>query len=182
MVQLQESLSCHFVDHYGIGLGFYSMGRFDQKKTTRLHLDGGPSCSFLLLGYEPSLVTSRFLVADYSRCAYELELFPRQFLDQQNPMLTEAGREAIKPWTEEVPGWDDAIPRLVVINNSSLNQGDSLPGLGVLHGAEILHIPSPATPRIINSTMIVPTTASPPGQSQAVITFLETTQISGQIL
>lgn len=44
MVKLKKSLFCHFEHHYGISLGFYSMGRFDQKKTTRLHLDAGPSC------------------------------------------------------------------------------------------------------------------------------------------
>ena len=182
MVRLQQSLSHHFQRLYGIGLGFYSMGRFDQRKTTRLHLDGGPACSFLLLGYEPSLVASRFLTADHSRCAYHLGLSPRQFLDQQNPMLTDSGRAAIKPWTKEVSGWDDATPRIVVINNSSLSHCDPLPGLGILHGAEILHIPSPVTPRIINSTMIVPTTTSLPAQEGAIKTFLETTHISGLIL
>lgn len=78
MAWLREELSGLFQAAYGQGL---SLGRFDQKKTTRLHLDGGPACSFLMLGYEPSRVTSRFLISDYSRCATDLGLSPREFLE-----------------------------------------------------------------------------------------------------
>jgi len=182
MVELKEALSRTFQCSYDSPLGYYSLGRFDQKKTTRLHLDGGPSCSFLMLGYEPSAVTSRFLVSDYSRCAADLGLSPREFLDLRNPMFTEEGREALQAYTQELSGWDDARTRIVILNNSSLPVSSPLPGLGILHGAEVLDIPSPGTPRIINSTMFVPQPEAPTETEEALKTFLETEAISGQIL
>ena len=85
MVNLKQELSLLFKQSYGEELAYYSLGRFDQKKTTRLHLDGAPACSFLMLGYEPSLVKSRFLIADYATCAQELTLTPRQFFGPEKP-------------------------------------------------------------------------------------------------
>lgn len=182
MVWLREELSALFQTAYGQSLAYYSLGRFDQKKTTRLHLDGGPACSFLMLGYEPSTVTSRFLISDYSCCAVDLGLSPRDFLELRNPMFTEEGREALQAYTQEVPGWDDAQTRIVILNNSSLPASSPLPGLGILHGAEVLNIPSSGTPRIINSTMFVTQPEAPTETDEALKTFLETDAISGQIL
>src|SRR5437762_2932958 len=40
------------------------LGRFDQQVSSKLHRDGAPAASLLLLGYEPTTVRSRLLVAD----------------------------------------------------------------------------------------------------------------------
>ena len=182
MAWLKEQLSNIFQTDHGQTLAYYSLGRFDQKKTTRLHLDGGPTCSFLMLGYEPSAVTSRFLISDYSRCAADLGLSPHEFLEHQNPMFTQEGREALQPYTQALPRWHDGQNRIVILNNSSLPASSPLPGLGILHGAEVLNIPSPGTPRIINSTLFVPQPEAPAETAEALKTFLETDAISGQIL
>lgn len=97
-------------------------------------------------------------------------------------MFTEEGREALQSYTQELPGWDDARTRIVILNNSSLPVASPLPGLGILHGAEVLNIPSCGTPRIINSTMFVPQPEAPAETDEALKTFLETDTISGQIL
>src|SRR6478735_105997 len=47
------------------------LGRFDQQVSSKFHRDGAPTASFLLLGYEPSTVRSRILIADSSRAAAE---------------------------------------------------------------------------------------------------------------
>lgn len=182
MVSLKESLSRLFQSSFGPALEYYSLGRFDQKKTTRLHLDGGPTCSFLMLGYEPSEVRSRFLIGDFSQCAASLGVTPSQFLENRNPMLTSEGREALKPWTLEIEDWDERQSRIVIINNGSLNPGNPLPGLGVLHGAEVLDVPHPETPRIINSTMFVVASEAVTDARDAIQTFMQTDEISGSIL
>lgn len=182
MVSLKKSLSRLFQSSFGPALEYYSLGRFDQKKTTRLHLDGGPTCSFLMLGYEPSKVRSRLLIGDFSQCAASLGVTPTEFLEQHNPMLTSEGREALKPWTLEIEDWNDCRSRIVIINNGSLKPGHPLPGLGVLHGAEIIDVPYAEAPRIINSTMFVTAPEVPADVNEAIQTFMRTDQISGLIL
>ncbi|WP_156345023.1 hypothetical protein [Verrucomicrobium spinosum] len=66
---MKEALSRLYGQQFGEPLEYVSMGRFDQQNTTRLHLDGAPARSFLMLGYEPTSVRSEFCIADYSRCA-----------------------------------------------------------------------------------------------------------------
>jgi len=184
MVKLKEQLSAWFQQQTGSRLHYYSMGRFDQKKTTRLHLDGGPACSFLMLGYEPSPVTSQFLIADFSRGAAQEGLSPQAFLESRNPMIDPEGRQVLEPFTAPIPSWDDLTTRIVLINNSSESTllPCPFPALGVLHGADILSVPEPGSPRIINSTMLVPELEMPAENAQAVSTFLSTRSISGSIL
>ncbi|MBB5036676.1 hypothetical protein [Prosthecobacter dejongeii] len=97
-------------------------------------------------------------------------------------MFTQKGREALQPYTQALPEWDDGQNRIVIVNNSSLPASSPLPGLGILHGAEVLNIPSPGTPRIINSTLFVPQPEAPTETNEALKTFLATDAISGQIL
>ncbi len=78
-------------------------------------------------------------------------------------------------------GWDDSKPRIVIINNGSLPPSSPLPGLGVLHGAVIDHVPEGDCSRIINSTMFVPKTLSSES-IESLETFLFTELISGPIL
>lgn len=182
MANLKQQLSLLFKQSYGEELAYYSLGRFDQKKTTRLHLDGAPACSFLMLGYEPSLVKSRFLIADYATCAQEQTLTPRQFLDQKNPMFNETGQSNLKAYTQIINEWDDSESRVVIINNGSLPSGQPWPGFGVLHGADILHVPDAKTPRIINSILFAPKSETFTESELALNTFLHTDSISGQIL
>lgn len=181
MVSLKEALSDYFEKRWGQVLGYYSLCRFDQKKTTRLHLDGGPSCSFLMLGYEPSQVISRFQIADFSRLADDEGTTPREFLDLRNPMFNEEARLALQPHTFEIADWDDSKPRIVIINNGSLPPSSPLPALGVLHGAVIDRVPEEASARIINSTMFVPQSVSS-APAESIETFLSTKLISGAIL
>lgn len=50
----------HLIDriHHdlGISMDYFSLARVDQKNTTKIHLDGAPPKSILILGYEPSII------------------------------------------------------------------------------------------------------------------------------
>jgi hypothetical protein len=180
MVQLKEALSCLYNEQHQEPLCYLSLGRFDQQTTTKLHLDGAPIRSFLMLGYEATQVPSELLIADYSRCADESGLTPANFLAEHNPMFG-PGFDRLVPYTTRISQWQEDRPRIVIINNSSESIKDT-PGamLGVLHGAVIPH-PSPGLQRVINSTMIAPARFATHDISAATSEFLTTAKISGSI-
>lgn len=133
--------------------GIRSLGRFDQQETTKFHLDGAPERSLLVLGYEPSRVESRLFLADFARAAFDLQITPRQFLEDFNPMYRR-GEEALSRYATELPRQPQGRARIVLINNSSLPfDGPSINPLGVLHKA-IIVAPDPAERRIVNSMML----------------------------
>jgi hypothetical protein len=153
MVRLAERLSEVAVRRVGYRFGVRAVARFDQQVTTKFHLDGGPDRSALVLGYEPSLVRSRLLLADYSRAAFDRSITPEDFLRDHNPMYW-AGEDALAPYVTELPAPAAGHSRIVVVNNSSLPFTPARANpLGVLHKAEIVD-PNPAERRVVNSILI----------------------------
>ncbi len=63
MVALKNSLHARLMSERGIALHYQWLGRFDQQETTKFHRDNAAAQSFLMLGYEPSLVTNRLILA-----------------------------------------------------------------------------------------------------------------------
>jgi hypothetical protein len=154
MVALKERLSEIALGRSGKPFVYRSMARFDQQVTTKLHLDGAPPESMLMLGYEASKVQSRLFLADYTRAAFDLGILPQQFLDDFNPMFKK-GQEYLGRYTTELPQTAESHSRLVLINNSSspFTEARTNP-LGVMHKAVIV-TPDESEQRIINSTMLV---------------------------
>jgi hypothetical protein len=153
MVDLKEQLSAVAVRQGGRAFVFRSMGRFDQQETTKFHLDGAPSQSLLMLGYEPSRVRSRLFLADYTRAAFDLGISPQQFLQDYNPMYRR-GEELLDRYVTELPQPVDGHSRILLINNSSLPFTEARTNpLGVMHKA-ILVTPNETERRIVNSTML----------------------------
>ncbi len=154
MVDLKERLS-----EIGVRRGrrpflFRSMGRFNQQETTKLHLDGAPNQSMLMLGYEPSKIRSRLFLADYCRAAFDQGITPQQFLQDFNPMYRK-GEELLARYVTELPQQDESHARILLINNSSLPfTEDRTNPLGVMHKAEIVN-PTASERKIVNSTMLV---------------------------
>ncbi len=179
MVELKEQLSLLFERKWGERLQYLSLGRFDQQTTTKLHLDGGPDRSVLMLGYEPSEVASELLIADYSACAGRMGLTPRQFLEQHNPMFP-AGDTLLSADTLHLLEWAQDRCRIVVINNSSVPSDHPQFTAGVMHGARIA-CPDKTKSRVINSTMIAPGADEPWRTAGSVHEFLTTDSISGTI-
>jgi hypothetical protein len=154
MVALKERFSEIAIRGGGKPMLFRSMGRFDQQETTKFHLDGGPAESMLILGYEPSKIQSRLLLADYTHAAFDLGITPAKFLQDFNPMYKN-GEEILGPYTTELPQPDQSHSRILLVNNSSLpfNEARMHP-LGVMHKA-IIVTPNKSERRIVNSTMLV---------------------------
>lgn len=154
MLGLKDGLDAELARRGGGRFAYRSLGRFDQQATTRLHRDGAPDRSLLMLGYEASAVRSRLVMADLARCARDQALTPRQLLDDFNPMYRK-GEELLAPYVTELAPPADGHARIVLVNNSALpfEPGADHP-LGVLHGAEI-PAPDPSRPRVINSIMLM---------------------------
>lgn len=179
MVALKQALSACYAARWGEPLEYLSLGRFDQQTTTKLHLDGAPEVSLLMLGYEPTSVRSELQIADYSRCAHDLGLTPAEFLQQHNPMFV-AGQELLEPYTTRLADWHKQRPRIVLINNSHAAISSLRHSAGVMHGASILR-PDPNASRIINSTMIAPASCLLEDAAAKQAEFLTTELISGVI-
>jgi hypothetical protein len=180
MVELKESLSELHETSWGEPLEYLSLGRFDQQTTTRLHLDGAPESSFLMLGYEPTAVSSEFQIADFTRCAHDLGLSPADFLRLHNPMFG-SGQEKLSGYITTLSAWHEDRPRIVIINNSCAALGTHGVTAGVLHGAMIPE-PDSRNSRVINSTMMAPARFVAGNPAMQVKEFLSTDKISGQIL
>lgn len=155
---------------------YRSLGRFDQQETTRFHRDGAPERSLLMLGYEPSDVRSRLSLADYARCAFDLGIEPRRFLDEFNPMYRK-GEEVLARYVTELPQPADGHSRILLINNSCLPYTDARSNpQGVLHRAEILD-PDETKRRIVNSIMLAADGPEEVGEDQ-LRAFVATDEIS----
>jgi hypothetical protein len=162
MVVLADRLAEVGRGRVGYGFGVRAVARFDQQVTTKFHLDGGPDRSALVLGYEPSRVRSRLLLADYSRAAFDRGLTPQDFLREHNPMYR-AGEDALAPYVTELPAPEAGRARVVVVNNSSLPFAPARTNpLGVLHKAEILN-PDAAERRVVNSILLAADPGEVPG-------------------
>lgn len=176
MVALKERLSEISVGRGGKPFVYKSLGRFDQQVTTKFHLDGAPEQSMLMLGYEPSQVRSRVLLADYGRAAFEMAITPKDFLRDFNPMYQE-GEELLRPYATELPPPEDGHCRILLINNSSLPFTEERSNsLGVMHQA-IIVTPDDSLPRIVNSTMLACETSAD-ADRRAVADFIATDRIS----
>lgn len=180
MTVLKERLSDLHAMKWGEALEYLSLGRFDQQNSTKLHLDGAPVRSFLMLGYEPTKVRSEFQIADFSRRACDMGLSPAEFMSQHNPMFS-AGAELLRNYVSKITNWHEDCHRIVIINNSIAEPGMHGATYGVLHGA-LIPVPDPQASRIINSTMIAPACFVGSDPAMKVREFVSTDQISGQIL
>lgn len=176
MVRLKCGMATRHEQETGKTLIYLSAGRFDQQTSTRPHLDGGPDESLLMLGYEPSEVQAEVEISDYTRCAADLGLTPKEFMERHNPMF-HAGFELLRPYASVLRCFDPSQFQIVVINNSSAPI-DGQHWLGTLHTATIIN-PDDSKRRIINSTMLAP---APIGTGDAVsssdlLDFLQTTLV-----
>ncbi|WP_204138909.1 hypothetical protein [Halomicronema sp. CCY15110] len=161
MVDLKTAMATIHAGKTERTLIYLSAGRFDQQETTRPHLDGGPDECFLMLGYEPSEVDAQLEIFDYAKCAFDIDLTPKAFMAQHNPMF-QPGYELLRPYSMRLPCFDRSAYQIICINNSSAPFSVNEPKWqGTLHTATIL-TPGSSRRRVINSTMIAPAPISTP--------------------
>jgi hypothetical protein len=155
---LAGELGAQYRRRFGRQLVPVSVSRFDQQASTRAHRDGGPDESVLVLGYEPTTVASQVCLLDYTRCALDRGVTPREFLRRFNPAFGE-GWKMLQAYTTPVDAFRADRYQVLVINNSVSDYEDRRRGmLGVLHQA-VMHSADPTQSRWINSLMLA--TADP---------------------
>lgn len=182
MVDLKEALSERMARQRGKRLLYLSMGRFNQKETTRFHLDGSPDEAYLMLGYEPSVVQSEVQIADYSKAAFDLGLTPKEFLRQFNPMYQDHQKK-LTGYITKATGLFHDRPGILLVNNSSLPYDpNGFSSLGVMHQAGMAPHREEDI-RIVNSTMIgvAPDEAEETIPEGARRQFLQTDEVAGVI-
>jgi hypothetical protein len=176
MVDIKQKMAAIHEQRTGKTLIYLSAARFDQQNSTKPHLDGGPDESLLLLGYEPSDIDAELEISDYTRCAADLGISPKEFMAQHNPMFR-AGFEMLRPYATAVPCFDPGSFQIVVINNSSAPI-DGQSWLGTLHTATILNADETKR-RVINSTMLCPAPLGTPDaiSGDELQEFIHTTRV-----
>lgn len=153
MLDLKRALEAIHRRRASRNLTFVSLARFDQQVTTKLHRDGGPDESLLMLGYEPSSIRSEVAIADYSACAHDLGLTPSELLAKHNPMFG-PGAELLKPYTTPVACLSNERFQILCVNNSvAPYTANGTAWQGVLHTATIVN-PSDDILRVVNSFML----------------------------
>ncbi len=134
-----------------------------------------------MLGYEPSEVAAELVMADFSKCAFDLGMSPGEFLEKHNPMF-KAGQRLLEPYLTRVSCFRHDRANIVVINNSLPSDcSDSASWKGVLHSATIPQ-PDESRRRIINSTMIasVPLGSAEPVSASDLQEFISTSAVRRQ--
>jgi hypothetical protein len=164
MIALKQALSGRYLQASGRRLAYVSLMRFDQQVTTKYHLDGGPDESYLMLGYEPTLVGSELSIADYTQAADDLDITPEDFLAEYNPILPQGERQ-LERYRTAVASFDPTMHHILIINNSRLprNTDGGWNSLGVMHRARIPN-PMPDARRVVNSLMLAPIDEGDPEQ------------------
>ena len=146
MLELAMGLSQHCLKNLHPPLYVQRFGRFHQSCTSQFHRDHTDNArSFLIMGYEPTPINSRILVADYSRFAADRHMSCEHYLAQREEDA--AGWDALlAPYTTECT-FSKFHYRLVVVNNSQR--------LGLFHRAHI-KTPSTVQNRMINYLLLSP--------------------------
>jgi len=175
MVELKKGLSKKCEEVFKEELDYYWLGRFNQQKTTKYHRDNAPDDSYLMLGYEPSCIKSKLSFADYHQFISAKEIPVDEYYEKYNPIFKE-GEIVLKPYIKEVEGFDNKMPKIVLMNNSDLNSNKTF---GVLHKATILK-EDLKEDRVINSMMLYLKDKEAPNTKLKIdeVTFLKTEEIS----
>lgn len=149
MLALKSGLSRLCQKELGEELDYCWLARFDQQETTKFHRDNAPVDSYLMLGYEPTTIASRLQIADYHQLVTEHRIPVEEYYASHNPMFKD-GEEELKPYIQEVEGFDKAAYQILLLNNSDLRGAKTF---GVLHKAEMLR-KDPDQARVVNSMML----------------------------
>lgn len=150
MVSLKLALADLLATNHQESLQYAWLGRFDQQRTTRFHLDNAADQSFLMLGYEPSSVRSSLAIADYSRFAEDQGISTTAYFERYDPLQSKNDQH-LESYTSAVDGFSNEHYQILLFNNS--NGIDEQGTKGVLHRA-IIHSPDNKASRVVNSMML----------------------------
>lgn len=134
MVDLKNALSALCKKHLKNELHYQSLGRFNHQHTSKPHRDTADNHSFLLLGYEPTMVESRAYITDYSKYIEDEGISLESFFgaDMEANLIEDNSR--LKAYTKEMKPFNKSDYRILIANNSRSYEEKTL---GVFHSAEI---------------------------------------------
>jgi hypothetical protein len=175
MLKLKRELAKKCEEKFKKSLDYYWMGRFDQQTTTKYHRDNAPSDSYLMLGYEPTVINSKLFVADYHQLIAKENIPIDSYYEKYNPIFKK-GEEHLAPYITEIESLKKETYHIVLLNNSDLHSPKTY---GVLHKAEMINT-DPAESRIVNSIMLYLKPFNQPSKiaTKEVSKFLESHEVS----
>jgi len=147
MTSLKKELSKLSETYFGKKLSYHWLVRFDQQVNTPFHVDNAAHQSFLLLGYEPSVIESELHIADYHAFAKEND---KDFLTNFTPVFKD-DKSILAPFTTKLKSFDKEAYQIVIMNNSSPTPPAET--LGVYHKAVIVEQDFSKS-RIVNSMVL----------------------------
>ncbi|WP_158975944.1 hypothetical protein [Cellulophaga sp. L1A9] len=150
MVNLKKELSSITINKYDKKLSYHWLVRFDQQENTPFHIDNAEDESFLMLGYEPSEITSELYIADYHKFATNNEFAPTDYLRNFTPVFKEE-ESLLLPFITKIASFHKNTYKIVLINNSKPKPVAKT--LGVFHKAQIVRQDLKKS-RIVNSMII----------------------------
>ena len=150
MVALKKELSNYTKATYNRPLTYHWLVRFDQQVSTPYHVDNAADQSFLMLGYEPSIIQSELYIGDYHKYANECNDAPKNYLKDFNPVF-ENNLEHLKPYVTKVEQLSNNSYSIVLINNSVPRQNNET--LGAFHKATMVS-QDLSKERVVNSMIM----------------------------
>ncbi len=150
MVDLKDALSdlCRY--NLNKALHYQSLGRFNHQHSSQPHRDSADDHSFLMLGYEPTMVESTAYITDYTQYIEHRELSLEAFFGGNKEVNLIQDVTAISDYVREITPFDKSHYRVLIANNSRSYDEATF---GVFHSAEIPE-KSDQADRVLNYMML----------------------------
>lgn len=134
MVELKERLSEHCKRTINKQLNYHWMSRGNHRNSSKFHIDSATDHSILMLGYEPTTVESKVLLADYTKYLEDKGLSAQEYFSNGLNGTYAPNDDELQLYVSELSPFPKEHYRLVVINNSrSFGQKT----YGIFHRGEV---------------------------------------------
>jgi uncharacterized protein (DUF2164 family) len=134
MVDIKNALSALCKQHLKRELLYQSLGRFNHQSSSKPHRDTADDHSFLILGYEPTVVESKAYITDYSKYIEDKGISKEQFFEEDKEANLVKNISVLTDYTIEIKPFNKEHFRILIANNSRSYIEATY---GVFHSAEI---------------------------------------------
>lgn len=134
MVEFKNALSNLCKQHLKKELHYQSLGRFNHQNTSKPHRDTAGNHSFLMLGYEPTMVESKAYITDYSKYIEHKGISIETFFGEDKEANLVDDISLLEDYKTEMKPFNKDDYRILIANNSRSYEETTL---GVFHSAEI---------------------------------------------
>jgi hypothetical protein len=134
MVDLKNALSILCNQHLKKELHYQSLGRFNHQDASKPHRDTAGDHSFLILGYEPTMVESKAFITDYSKYIEHERIPLETFFGENKETNLVEDISSLTDYKTEMKPFNKNHYRILIANNSRSYAETTF---GVFHSAEI---------------------------------------------